>query len=310
MRRQAAAAVLRTRSRFRLSDRWFGTFLVAPAIIVFLVVIAYPIIRGIWVSFCANKLKNINNPTWNDFKNYQVIFKKGAFWNYFGNTLLFCFFTVGSQLVLGMLLALLLNSGIRGRKFFRGLFIIPWTIPSVVVAILWRWLIQQQYGVLNYILMRLRVISGMNLNWTNDPHMAMLAIIIACVWKQLPYMMVMLLAGLQSVDRGLQEAALIDGANQAQSFWHIMIPAIRPVLVTCVWLSITQNFQQFTIINNMTGGGPNYATQTLSVAAYKEAFTSYNFGTSAAIGVLWMVFLFVLTMLSNHFSDRFGRDIV
>ena len=91
MRRQAAAAVLRTRSRFRLSDRWFGTFLVAPAIIVFLVVIAYPIIRGIWVSFCANKLKNINNPTWNDFKNYQVIFKKGAFWNYFGNTLLFCF---------------------------------------------------------------------------------------------------------------------------------------------------------------------------------------------------------------------------
>lgn len=307
---QTAAPDLRTRRKFQMSDRAFGMLLITPALLVFLIVIAYPILRGIWVSFCANKLKNISNPTWNNFKNYTAIFKKGAFWEYFRTTLVFVSLTVSIQLVLGMLLALLLNSNIKGQKFFRGLFIIPWTIPSVVVAILWNWLIQQQYGVLNYILMQLGIINAMELNWTSSPNMAMASIVIACVWKQLPYMTVMLLAGLQSVNRGLIEASRIDGANGLQSFWHIILPGIRPVMITCVWLSVTQNFQQFTIIKNMTGGGPVYATTTLSVAAFKEAFTKYNFGTSAAIGVLWMVFLFILTLISNRATDKYSKDMM
>lgn len=120
----------------------------------------------------------------------------------------------------------------------------------------------------------------------------------------LPYMTVMILAGLQSVDSSLLEAACIDGGNPFQRFWHIVLPSIRPVLFTSVWLAITQNFQQFTIINNMTGGGPVDATTTLSIAAYKAAFQSYNFGESAAIGVIWMVFLFVLTFISNKANEN------
>jgi len=282
-----------------------------PAIIAFLLVIAWPILRGIWVSFCSNKLANISNPTWNNFKNYQQIFKNNAFWNYFGTTLIFVILTVGTQLFMGMILALLLNSKIRGQKMFRGLFIIPWTVPSVVVAILWRWMFQQQYGVINYIAMQLRLINGMELNWTAHSTLAMASIVIACVWKQLPYMTVMLLAGLQSVDKGLVEAAYIDGANGLQNFWHITLQAIRPVMITSTWLAVTQNFQQFTIIKNMTGGGPVFATTTLSVAAYKEAFTTkYNFGTSAAIGVLWMVFLFGVTLVSNRATDKYSRDLM
>ena len=292
MSEPAAARDLRSGKKFTLSDRAFGMLLIAPALIVFLVVIAYPIGRGIWVSFCANKLTNINSPVWNDFKNYRDIFKRGAFWQYFGTTLVFVVLTVSIQVVLGMMLSLLLNSNIRGRKMFRGFFIIPWTIPSVVVAILWNWILQQQYGVVNYLIMRTGAISAMELNWVSDPALAMASIILACIWKQLPYMTVMLLAGLQSVDTGLVEAAHIDGANGLKR------------------LSVTQNFQQFTIIKNMTGGGPVYATTTLSVAAYKEAFTSYNFGTSAAIGVLWMVFLFFITLLSNWMNDRYSRDFV
>ena len=310
MSEPAAARDLRSGKKFTLSDRAFGMLLIAPALIVFLVVIAYPIGRGIWVSFCANKLKNINSPVWNDFKNYRDIFKRGAFWQYFGTTLVFVVLTVSIQVVLGMMLSLLLNSNIRGRKMFRGFFIIPWTIPPVVVAILWNWILQQQYGVVNYLIMRTGAISAMELNWVSDPALAMASFILACIWKQLPYMTVMLLAGLQSVDTGLVEAAHIDGANGLKSLWHIVLPSIRPVLVTCTWLSVTQNFQQFTIIKNMTGGGPVYATTTLSVAAYKEAFTSYNFGTSAAIGVLWMVFLFFITLLSNWMNDRYSRDFV
>lgn len=297
--------------RLQVSDRAFGFMLMLPAITVFLAVIAWPILRGIWVSFCSNKLVNISNPTWNNFKNYQQIFKNNAFWSYFNTTLLFVFCTVGTQLLLGLMLAMLLNSRIRGQKLFRGLFIIPWTIPSVVVAILWRWMLQQQYGVINYVAIQLRLISGMDVNWTANSGLAMASIVIACVWKQLPYMTVMLLAGLQSVDRGLVEAAYIDGASGLQNMWHITLPGIRPVMITSTWLAVTQNFQQFTIIKNMTGGGPVYATTTLSVAAYKEAFTTkYNFGTSAAIGVLWMVFLFIVTIISNRATDRYSRDLI
>lgn len=293
-----------------MSDRTFGMMLLIPALLIFVLIIAYPILRGVWISFCSNKLKNINHPVWNDFKNYRDIFQKGAFWIYFGTTLRFVFLTVSIQLVLGMLLALLLNSNIRMQKVFRGIFIIPWTIPSVVTAILWSWLLQQQYGVINYLLMKLGFMKAMTLNWTSDSTMAMISIVIACVWKQLPYMTVMLLAGLQSVDNGLKEAARIDGANGWKCFRHITVPGILPVIITCIWLSVTQNFQQLTIIKNMTGGGPIYATTTLAIAAYKEAFTSYNFGTSAAIGVLWMAFLFVFTLISNKATDKFVQDSI
>lgn len=297
--------------KLAVSDRMFGFMLMIPAIIVLMIVIAWPILRGIWVSFCENKLVNISNPVWNEFKNYQQIFKNNAFWGYFGTTLVFVVLTVGTQLILGLMLALLLNSGIYGQRVFRGLFIIPWTIPSVVVAILWRWMLQQQYGVLNFIAVYFGLLGGMDLNWTADSTLAMASIVIACVWKQLPYMTVMLLAGLQSVDRGLVEAAYIDGANGLKNLWHISLPAIRPVMITSAWLAVTQNFQQFTIIKNMTGGGPVNATTTLSVAAYKEAFTTkYNFGTSAAIGVLWMVFLFLVTIVSNRATDRYSRDLL
>lgn len=305
--RTAVPANRRKKHASRL-DQLFALGFVSPAILVLLCVIALPILRGIWISFCDSFLKNINTPIWNNFDNYIELFKNGLFVKYFGHTLLFVTITVGIQLVLGLMIALLLNSKIRGRNIFRGFIIIPWTIPSVVVAIVWRWMLQQQYGVINYLLHQAGVTSTMNLSWTMNAGLAMTAIVIACVWKQLPYMTVMLLAGLQSVDCGLLEAAYIDGANGLQSLWHITLPSIQPVVITSTWLAVTMNFQQFTIINNLTAGGPVDATTTLSIAAYKTAFQSFNFGQSAAIGVIWMLFLFVFTFLSNRINDRFAEQ--
>lgn len=285
------------------SDQTVALGFISPALIVLSCVIAIPILRGIWTSFCDCSLRNLMSPTWAGLKNYINLIKKGDFFTYFGNTLVFVVLTVSIQLVLGMGIALLLNSKIRGRAVFRGMMLIPWTIPSVVVALVWRWMLQQQYGIINYLLMKAGITDGMVLTWTMDSTLAMASIVIACVWKQLPYMTVMILAGLQSVDQTLIEAACIDGGNPVQRFWHIILPSIRPVLFTSVWLAITQNFQQFTVINNMTGGGPVDATTTLSIAAYKAAFQSYNFGESAAIGVIWMVFLFILTLISNKANE-------
>ena len=275
------------------SDQWFGFALVLPALIVLLVVIALPILKGIYVSFFSYKLKDISQPLfdfssaniqkilageeglgalsnlkWNDLANYTSLFKRGEILDYFGNTILFVLLTVSIQLVLGMIIALLLNSKLRATGFFRGVMLIPWTIPS--------------------------------------NSLAMASVVIASVWRQLPYMMVMLLAALQSVDSSLEEAAHIDGANGWQSFSHVVLPSIRPVLITSTWIAVMNNFQSYTIIANMNGTGA--ATMTLSIAAYQEAFKSYNFGKGAAIGVMWLVLLFVITLISNRASDRATND--
>lgn len=295
--------------KIRIHDSMYGFLLILPALIIMLCVIAVPVLRGIWISFCNNKIANINSPVWNNFDNYRAIFKNGEFFNFFLITLRFVLCTVTLVLVLGLAIAMLLNSKIVGRKVFRGLVIIPWTVPSVVVALVWRWMFQQQYGVMNYILYNLGIIGNLNTAWTMTEFHATLLIILACTWKQLPYMTVMMLAGLQSTSNDLKEAAVIDGASKVQVFFHVVLPSIRTVMLTCVWLSITQNFQQFTIIKNITGGGPVYATTTLSVSAYTYAFKNYNFGRAAAVGVLWIVFLFIITMIVNKTNDRFAQDV-
>jgi multiple sugar transport system permease protein len=296
------------RKKFYIPDNIFAIGLVTPALIVLGAVIALPILRGIWISFCNSTLRNINKPTWNHFENYIELFKTGEFVSYFLTPLTFVLLTVGIQFVLGLLIANLLNSKIVGQRFFRGLMIIPWTIPSVVVAIVWRWMLQQQYGVINYLIYNAGLSSTVNLSWIVEAPLAMAAIVIACAWKQLPYMTVMLLAGLQSVDVSLVEAAYLDGTNRFQNMWHITLPSIRPVIITSLWLRDPE-FPAVHHHQQPDAGGPVKATTTLSIAAFREAFRSYDFGTSAAIGVLWMLFLFVFTLITNKANEKYATDI-
>lgn len=293
---------------FLKSDKLFGFLLTVPALAVLFVVVALPISKGIYVSFCDYKLSNLNDPVWNNFENYINLFKQGDIYKFFTNTILFVILTVVIQFILGLGIALLLNSKIKGRNIIRGAFLIPWTIPSVVVAILWRWMLHQQFGVINYLLFEANITKTVNVSWTLWPTLAMASIVIAAVWKQLPYMMVMILAGLQSVNVSLIEAAKIDGASPFKILIHVILPSIRPVIFTSVWIAVMSNFQMYTIIANMTGGGPVNATTTLSIAAYRAAFQSYNFGEGAAIGVLWLILLFVITLVNNRINDRFSME--
>lgn len=286
-------------------DRLFGFALAVPALIVLFITIFMPILKGVYVSFCKYELSTLNNPVWNNFKNYTSLFAKGDIWEYFGNTATYVTLTVVTQFLVGFSLALLLNSGIRGEKIFRGFFLIPWTIPSIVVALLWRWMLHQQFGVLNFIFFKLGIFETANQSWLLSRAMAMASVVIAAAWRQMPYMMVMMLAALQSVDRTQIEASMIDGANAWQTLCYIKLPIIRPVIISSLWIAIMSNFQMYTIIANMTGGGPITATTTLSMAAYKSAFQSYNFGEGAAIGTLWMVLLMIITFISNRLSDKY-----
>lgn len=291
-----------------IGDSAFALLLICPALLVLGITVLFPVLKGIYVSFCEYKLANLNAPVWNHFQNYIKLFRGGSIYGYFLNTFTYVILTVVIQFLLGMSVALLLNSRIRGRNILRGAFLIPWTLPSVVVAILWRWMLQQQFGVINFLIHRAGITDTINISWTTDAVLAMAAVVIAAVWRQFPYMMVMLLAALQSVDQSLIDAARVDGASYRKTLRHIIIPSIRPVIISAVWIATMSNFQMYTIIANMTGGGPVESTTTLSLAAYKAAFQSYDFGKGAAIGVLWLVILVVVTLISNKLSEKYAAD--
>ena len=267
----------------------------------------YPIISAVIRSFCDYTFLTVNKPLkWNDFANYKTIFKNG-FLTQLWTTMKFTVGTVGIELVLGMSIALLLNTKIRGRNALRSVFLMPWCIPSIVTALLWSWLFQAQYGIINYVLYGLGLISNPTAEWVLNPSTSLGVVTIAVVWRQTPYMLVMILAGLQSINHDLVEAASIDGANSFRVFWHITLPGIRVVLGNTIITCIMASFQQFTIIYNMTAGGPLGKTTTLSIAAYKQAFTQLDLGAGSAIGVIWMMLLGAAIAIYNMKTKRFDE---
>lgn len=293
---------------FHVSDNLFAIILLLPVFAILLTVVFLPIVKGIYTSFCTYKLSNLDAPVWNNFENYLKVFKDGAILIYFKNTLIYVGVLLILQFVLGLAIALLINMKIRGRGIIRGLILIPWVIPSVVAAIVWSWMLHQQFGVLNYILYNLGIISNMNTAWIQIPNLAMTAVILAALWKELPYMVVMLLAGLQSVDISLTESAKVEGANSWQVLRYITLPSIRPVINTTLWISLMQNIQMFTIIYNMTAGGPINSTTVLAIAAYKKAFLEYDFGAGSAIGVIWLVVLLIGALIYNRYNSKYETD--
>ncbi len=289
----------------KTGDSLFAFLCILPAFLGVGLVVLAPIVKAIWISMTNYKLTSAAAPQWNNFANYRTLFASGEVARYFVTTLLFIFAVVSIQFLFALLVALLMNCRfLKGRNVMRALFMIPWTIPSVVTALLWSWMLHSQYGVVNWILYHLGIISDINLLWTSSPTLALPSVIIACVWRQTPYMMVMLLAGLQSVPYDLIEAGRIDGANSWQVFRNIMLPSIRPVIDTSVMVAIINNSQMFTIIYNMTSGGPTGRTTTFSVSAYLKAFINYDFGQGSALGVIWLIFLGAFVFLYKRYSDK------
>lgn len=287
----------------------FGYSLLLPTFVVFALVVLYPIIHGVVMSFSDYTYITVAKGkgfSWNNFGNYKTIFQNGLF-KQLGTTLAFTILTVSFELVLGMAIALMLENFKSGSGLLRSLFLMPWTIPSIVTALLWSWLFQAQFGVVNFFLSRLGLISNANMEWIQNPKTALMTVIVANVWRQTPYMLIMLLAALQNVRTDLIEAATIDGASGVAVFWNVKIPAIKPVLGTTLITCVMSSFQQFTIIYNMTNGGPVDKTTTLSIGAYKQAFTNMNLGAGASIGVVWMVILVVGISIFNAKTKRFDN---
>ena len=273
---------------------WFMVMLLVPAVAMLMVTIIIPVFVVIGMSFYHYNLLDMNNITWNDFANYKAVFKDAEFIRTFGRALISVCSSVAAQFVIGLGVALLLNSkNLKGRKLFRSLLFLPWTIPSLVVAVTWMFIFQPQYGIVNYLL------NLGDYSVLGSPGTAMAGVVISAVWKQMPLMMIMLLSGLQTVPEDLKEAAEIDGATGLQKFLCITVPCIMPVVRTVTLTSIVSNFQMFVLFFTMTGGGPVRATTTLPLYTYETAFSGFNLGKGAAIGVCWLVFLIIFSTIYN-----------
>lgn len=259
--------------------------MIAPAAFVILVVAVIPLARALWMSLFSIVLIHPDAQPFVGLDNYLTQLASPDFWAAAQRSLFFTIVSTGIELLLGLGLALLMDQPLRLRWILRGLVILPWALPGVSNALMWRWIDQAQYGALNALLTQVGLTSTY-INWLGDPHIAMWMVIIADVYKNTPLVALLLLAALQTVPREPVEAALVDGAGRIQTFRYIVLPWITPVILVALVLRTMDAFKIFDTIWIMTKGGPANATQTIGIYAYQTAFQSFNFGGGAALGYL------------------------
>ena len=286
----------------RLSDRQVGVLLILPGLAVFAAIILYPFVDAILMSF-TDRSMIYPNYSWVGLDNYKKVFQDP----YFGKTLwTTVLFVVGSTVlpyVLGMFWAVVLNQGFRDSEFLRGVTLVNWIVPGTAIGFLWSWIFNGQYGILNSLLKALGILDT-GISWLGQPGTALLCVIIARTWQMLPWYMAFLLGGLQSVSLEQVEAAHIDGANNLQTFFRVILPGMKQTALLIFVLGLIGNLQHFDLPWTMAQGGPARATTTLSIEVYTTAFKNWNMGKAATVGAIWAV---ILACFSSIYL-RLNRD--
>jgi len=279
---------------------------IAPAALVIVLVVVVPLARAAWMSLFDITLIRPNDQPFVGLGNYIDQLTSPAFWAAVWRSLFFTVASTSLELLLGLALALLMDQPLRGRWLLRTLIILPWALPTIVNALMWRWIDNAEYGALNALLTQLGLIDGYRI-WLSNSDLAMWMVIVADVWKMTPLVAILLLAALQSVDRELVEVAKVDGATAFQAFRLIVLPLLTPVILIVLVLRTMEAFKVFDIIWIMTGGGPANATQTIAIYAYQTAFQGYDFGAGAALGYLIAVIIMALAAIYMRLLGRTGR---
>jgi multiple sugar transport system permease protein len=294
------------RSQRAFRRNLYAYLLIAPGLFLILLILLYPLLRGIASSFFTSKVGSLDFDAFVGFQYYRELFRDRIFLRAMGNTAVWTFFIVAAQYFIGLGTALLLNRRFAGRGIFRSLILIPWVVPGIAAAMTWKWMYASQYGIINFLLRSLGIIAR-DMDWLGSPQTALGAIMVTAVWKAVPFVTIVLLAALQSIDTSLYEAARVDGASPLQSFWHITLTGIKEVSITTVLLEIIWTANQFDLVYVMTKGGPSNATQIIPVYTYLTAFNFFKFNKAAAIGVLGLLAVAgfaILYILRNHRGER------
>jgi multiple sugar transport system permease protein len=277
----------------RRQQRLFFVATVLPALAVIGFVIVAPLLISIAYSFTNLSLIE-GTHSFVGLANYRDLLNDRTFYQSLWNTLVLGVSPVGGGFLIGFGQALLLNEAVAGRSLLRGLTLLPWVVPQIVVSFLFLFMYNPSVGVVNVLLTDLGLTSRF-IPWLALPGTAPPAVAIAYVWTEAPFFMLMLLAGLQTISPELIEAARVDGAGWWQRLRHIILPGIRRIIAISTILMVIWNFNNFTIIWPLTQGGPVNATLTFAVWVYRQAFQNFDLGTASTIGVAWLILLLVVT---------------
>lgn len=280
--------------------RYVPYLFIAPNMVLFLLFMIIPIVFTLGMGFMEWNI--LTAPKWVGLDNYIKLFTADkVFWKSFWNTLYLTVATVPITLVLALALAMLLNKRLLFRGFFRSAFYLPVVISTVVIGMLWTWIFNDDYGILNYLLTSV----GLNrVNWFTDSRFAMIPVIVASIWNRVGYSMVIYLAALQGISPEYYEAAMIDGASHWQQFKRVTFPLLRSTHVFLLIMAIINSFKSFDIIYVMTNGGPRNSTTTIVQYIYKQAFENGKMGEASALGVILFVIMVVLTIIQLRAGDK------
>ncbi|MGD0267152.1 MAG: sugar ABC transporter permease [Candidatus Methylomirabilota bacterium] len=288
-------------ARFTKSEALTGYGLISPAVFLMLVLLAYPFVLAVYISLTDRVLGEPGKFVWlgNFIKLLQDSLFRQTVWNSFVYTVTTVFF----KMLLGIILALLLNQEIPCRNLIRGAILLPWIVPTSLSVLTWLWMFDSLFSVVNYILLGLGLISK-KIPWLGDPFWAMVSVIIVNTWRGLPFFAVSFLAGLMTIPKELYEAAETDGARAFRQFWHITLPLLQPVIAVVVLFSTIWTFADFQIVYILTHGGPINATQIFATMAYDVALVAGRIGEGSAISLFLFPALLVVIILMLRYLRR------
>jgi ABC-type sugar transport system permease subunit len=271
--------------------------LVLPALGTILLIALFPLVWTLWESLHRHDLRMpwLGRP-FVGVGNYVEAARDPRFWSALGHTALFAVVSVGLELVAGTVLALAMNRAFRGRGLVRAAVLIPWAIPTVVAALLWRFMFDGDAGIVNAVLVRLGVLAQ-PLVWFIHPVTAWVPIILADVWKTTPFVALLLLAGLQNIDPSLYEAARIDGASTWRQFRHVTLPLLQPAILVALIFRTLDAFRVFDLVYALTGGGPGTSTEPIALYTFNALFQTLRFGYGSALSVIVFVVTFTLALV-------------
>ncbi|OHD78744.1 MAG: ABC transporter permease [Spirochaetes bacterium RIFOXYC1_FULL_54_7] len=281
------------------------TSFLGPALSVMGIVILYPIVEGARLSLFSYKLTRPSDVGFSWFDNYNYMISDAVFWEAMQNTFVFTGCVVGISCLVGLIMALLLQRPLIIFKFLRGIVLIPWVIPGIVIGYLFLYMFDFEIGIINNMLVQSGLIRKA-LPWLADRELAMVAIIIAHVWNQTPFFLLMFTAGLMSIPEEALEAAYLEGSSSWQEFRYVVFAYLKKIMVIATLLMVIRNFNNFPVIYAMTGGGPSFSTTTAVIYIYRVAFERFDIGYASAIGTIWVLILLTLSIIYTRFlKDEF-----
>ncbi len=301
---------MKTSSKLTRDQRKLKTafIMLLPALVFLALLIAFPLGKVIHDAFTHVHLINKSMTGFAGIENFKTITEDEHFVQAVKNTMLWTIFSVAGEYLMGMITAVLLNQKFKGRAIFRTCIFIPWLVPIIVAGMTWDWMLNPEFGIVNYMLKNMGLISN-SINFLGDSKYALATVIFVNIWRSFPYYTISFLSAMQSIPGDLAEAASIDGAGMFRRFFSVTLPQLRSVSLVILFIHVIWTAVNFDFIWVMTEGGPNYATETLPVMIYRYSMRKFDVGAASALSTMMFTVMVVLFIFYYRKRSQLSEDM-